>query len=81
MKKLLILSLFLFSTSASAYCVKYNSYGTCIQDNGVYQPNNNYGNYGNSYGLGVKPVPVVPPVGTKKCDWVAINGQWQSVCY
>lgn len=76
MKALLILSLLLLSTSASAYCIKYNSYGTCVQDNGAYKPNNDY----QRNNTVIKPLPVIPPLGTRSCDWVIINNQWQSVC-
>jgi len=79
MKTLLILSLFIFSTTASAYCVRYDVYGQCAQQDQYSQQNQN--NQNNTYNnLGIKPLPVIPPIGTKNCNWVAINNQWQSVC-
>ena len=76
MKLLLFTILLLLSSTASAYCVHYDVYGQCdqqdrySQDTDQRQKNNVY----------IEPVPVIPPFGTKSCDWVLMNGQWVSVC-
>ncbi len=76
MKALLILSLLLLSTTASAYCVHYDNYGRCDQqDQYSIERDNRIKN--NTY---IKPLPVIPPLGTSNCQWILINNQWQSVC-
>ena len=31
----------------------------------------------------VKPIPSVkvPPIGTRKCEWKQVNGQWKNICW
>ena len=76
MKTLLLLSLLLLSTTASAYCVHYNNLGQCDQQD-QYSIDQDNRTRNNTY---IKPLPVLPPPGTTNCNWVLINNQWQRVC-
>jgi len=72
----LILSLTIVSSPSFAYCVHYNIYGQCDQQD-QYSQQQDQLEKNNIY---IKPLPVIPPVGATNCRWVLINNQWSSIC-
>jgi len=77
MKLPAIILLFLISSTAQAYCAQWNLAGQCVQQD-QYSIEKQEREQNNLY---IKPLPIIPPVGTNNCQWIVINGQWQSVCY
>lgn len=73
---LLILLLTITSSNVYAYCVQWNLAGQCVQQD-QYSQEKQQREKNNIY---IKPLPVIPPVGTNNCNWILINGQWSSIC-
>lgn len=71
----LITTLLLMSSIASAYCVHYNSYGRCDQQDEYTVERDERIRTSST-----KPTSVTPPPGFTSCNWVNINNRWQSIC-
>lgn len=76
MKVLSLIILIMMSSNAYAYCVHYNDFGQCDQQDQFSQQRDQR-ERNNTY---IKPLPVIPPIGATNCNWVLINNQWQSIC-